>query len=262
MHTSKQANKARGYIIWEGASMLDGAPIMAVMTMHSANVKTGDMVQTWIIRADMAPMAALDAQADASICGDCPHRRSMGGACYVDVSRAPSAVYKGVQRGIYPRIDAETAALLVEGRMVRLGAYGDPAAVPAQVWRTLVERAEGHTGYTHQWRARWAASAGEHDAILRDLCMASADSAEQAHEARSAGWRTFRVQVDGEQRMAREAVCPASEEAGHKVQCSDCRACNGAGTGRKGSIVINVHGSLSGRFIRSRNQSAVVEQSA
>ena len=36
-------------------------------------------------------------------------------------------------------------------------------------------------------------------------------------------------------------------EAGKKLQCTDCKACDGA-TGRKGSIAIIVHGALAKRF--------------
>ena len=68
--------------------------------------------------------------------------------------------------------------------MVRLGTYGDPAAVPASIWSDLVAYSDGHTGYTHQWRT----SPG-----LRGLCMASVDSEEEAIEAWALGWRTFRV---------------------------------------------------------------------
>ena len=68
---------ANGVIIWEGASAIDGAPIRVIATglkTSSHNAKTGDLIQTWILRADMTPQEAVDSGADESICGGCPHR--------------------------------------------------------------------------------------------------------------------------------------------------------------------------------------------
>jgi hypothetical protein len=126
------------------------------------------------------------------------------------------------------------------GRHVRLGAYGDPAAVPAAVWRALVSHASGHTGYTHQWRNPAAAP-------LRDLCMASVDSADELHAAQSDGWRTFRVTGAHEIFEPGEIEC-ASDARG--IACADCLACDGATIGRleQASIAITVHGSRASRF--------------
>ena len=71
------SNKILGYIAYEGASMIDGAPIVVIVNKidnGSANAKTGAIVQTFIIRSDIAPMAALQSGEDESICGDCAHR--------------------------------------------------------------------------------------------------------------------------------------------------------------------------------------------
>ena len=66
---------------WRGASPVDGAPIVMIMTglsplasEQSVNRKTGPMVQTHIVRQDMAPVVAMMSGADRSICGDCPLR--------------------------------------------------------------------------------------------------------------------------------------------------------------------------------------------
>ncbi len=60
------------------------------------------MLQTWILRRDVNPFAAIHNGADASICGDCPlrgiidksNRRRVNRrrACYVSVHQAPLAV--------------------------------------------------------------------------------------------------------------------------------------------------------------------------
>jgi len=122
------------------------------------------------------------------------------------------------------------------GRMVRIGSYGDPAAVPLQVWEDYTRGAAGVTGYTHQWRDADAAGLGRY-------CMASCDTAGERIEAVAAGWRTFRVRVQGEDKLPGEAVCPASHEAGQLLTCDQCKSCNGNLTGRIGGIVIEAHGS-------------------
>jgi hypothetical protein len=231
-----------GYIVYRGPSELDGAPIvMIAITKKSTNSKTGNMVQTYILREDIDPVAAVKVGADESICGDCRHRGNgidgTGRTCYVNLGHGPSSVYRAFLRGRYP-FDAAAAAAACAGRIVRMGTYGDPAAVPVDVWLDLLARAAGRTGYTHQWRTA---------PQLRHLVMASADTAMGADVARAMGWRTFRVRTAAQPMLVRESVCPASAEAGKKLQCTDCRACDGA-TGRKGSIAIIVHGALAKRF--------------
>jgi hypothetical protein len=69
--------------VWRGPSPIDGAPIVMIMTglsrlasEQSKNRKTGPMVQTHIVRQDMAPVVAMMNGADRAICGDCPLRPS------------------------------------------------------------------------------------------------------------------------------------------------------------------------------------------
>ena len=85
---------------------------------------------------------------------NCPQRWSNGGACYVNIGQAPNAVYKGYKRGLYPIFDAALHAGQFEGRKIRLGAYGDPAAVPFDVLNTLVSYGIGHTGYNSPSKAQ------------------------------------------------------------------------------------------------------------
>jgi len=59
--------KILGYIAYEGPSKIDGAPIVVIVNKingDSKNDKTGAIVQTFIIRSDIAPMAALQTGAD------------------------------------------------------------------------------------------------------------------------------------------------------------------------------------------------------
>ncbi len=240
---------ANGYIIYEGASLLDGAPIVVIATgfaAHSTNRKTGGMIQTYILRQDLDPVSAVRDGTDASICGDCPHRgivvdgKNQGRTCYVNVGQGALAVWKAYKRGVYPLWNGYG----VNGRMVRLGTYGDPAAAPARIMSGLLRDAGGHTGYTHQWRN--PSLPADHLDALRSLCMASADSPADAALAQSMGWRTFRVGMWGETERDRaglnESLCPASEQAGKKLTCDKCLACDGAGTAKRGSIFIPAHG--------------------
>jgi hypothetical protein len=245
---------SNGYIIYQGASLLDGAPIVVIATgfeSRSTNRKTGAMIQTYILREDSSPIDAVKSGADSSICGDCLHRgkvvsvggetKNVGRTCYVNVGQGALSVWNGYKRGIYPAQDQAPAS----GKFVRLGTYGDPAAVPAVIWLSLLRGASGHTGYTHQWRNP-ALSVAQHQ-HLKTLCMASADTAEEAALAQSMGWRTFRVALDPEREPIvkeganKEVLCPASAEAGKKLTCAECLACGGA-DGRRSSIYIPAHG--------------------
>jgi hypothetical protein len=235
------ANKARkpaGYIIYEGPSEIDGAPIAVIVTgVHSksSNAKTGAMVQTFIIRTDMHPVEAVRTGADASICGQCMHRPILAKLtgeppCYVDTGRSVAAVFRAYLRGSYVRASALEVALLIIARMVRFGTYGDPLAAPLHIWRALITYARGHTGYTHQWL--------DASPRARKLFMASVDSPEEQRLAHARGWRTFRVATEPT-RSPIEISCPASAEAGKRTQCADCRLCSGAHPTARSIVILD-----------------------
>ena len=237
-----------GYILYEGASLLDGQPIVAILTENSVNQKTGPMAQVWIMRSDMSPTEAIKSGDDSSVCGDCPHRPANLGSCYVNVWQAPRAVYDTYKRGVYTRSVTAAAMSRVARRQpaIRLGAYGDPAAVPMGVWDALTAGCPSWTGYTHQWRVLDAAA-------WAPKFMASADTAAEALEARAAGWRTFRVRRAGDPPLTGEFVCPAAAESRQAQAyhtCMSCRSCNGVrpGRDRMAHPVIIIHGSRAGRF--------------
>jgi hypothetical protein len=236
---------ARGAVFYRGPSMIDGSPIVAVAIFKSANTKTGNMVQTYILRDDMAPAAAIRAGLDASICGSCVHRGVIGSdgkpeqftrTCYVVIGQGPTGVWKGLQAHQYPTIDASILAKrggMFAGRFVRLGTYGDPAAVPFEIWESLLAGTTGHNGYTHQWQ--------ECDPRFASLCMASADDAVTRGHAKALGYRTFRVRPALD-KLQGEFICPASEEAGRKLTCIDCKACGGTDSKARADVAITLHG--------------------
>lgn len=231
--TRRGSSAARGWVIYRGPSAFDGAPIVVVVVRDSENDKTGNMPQAYILRADQHPLGARRVGADVSICGTCPLR---DGRCYVTLANGPSAVYRALSEGKYPDATPAQVGHWLRGRMIRLGAYGDPAAAPLSVWTALVEHASGWTGYTHAWGTG-------HSAGFERLVMASCDSPADFAAARAAGWRTFRVVAGADPvRLPGEAVCPASDEAGNLLQCIDCGACDGTARLRGAGIVIRAHG--------------------
>ena len=244
--------KAKSSVIYQGPSLIDGASIVCIAIVKSSNGKTGDMLQTYIIRSDISPMTASKTGADYSICGDCVHRgkaaegdnkQALERTCYVNLYHGPSQVFKGLQRGIYPNASPEDIATLGSGRMVRLGTYGDPAAIPQHIWDNLLSNAIGHTGYTHQHQGKAKPNYAQ--------MMYSADNASEAKQAQAKGFRTFRVIPVKEYKQAlstghtallnSEILCPASKEMDYRTTCDNCKLCSG-NTIKAKSIAIVAHG--------------------
>ena len=238
---------ANGVVLWEGLSEIDGSPIVLIVTgleKASANSKTGDLVQTWILRSDMSPREAVNAGKDVAICGTCPHKGTWNPilakyedrVCYVLIDNAPRQIFVAYSGGRYEIVTLAAGAEILRGRKVRLGAYGDPAAVPFYVWESLLAYVTQGTGYSHAWRYC--------DARLSQWCMASADNAQEGEEARARGWRSFRVGTYAESLIrGTEFLCPASEQAGRKLNCAKCLACGGNELSpHKSSVFIPVHG--------------------
>jgi hypothetical protein len=237
-----------GFVFYRGPSMIDGAPIVGIVLLgDSANEKTGAMVQAYIIRADLHPVEASQTGADFSICGDCKHRgkyrllengaqiRIDGTrACYVQLGNGPSVVFKSLQGGLYPDAEPADIAPMLRGRQVRLGAYGDPVAIPYGAWLALLAYVAGVTGYTHQWAAY---------PEFAQWCMASVDSSLERVFAKALGFRTFRVAPSvGWEKEKGEGLCPASKQAGRKLTCIDCMACGGHSAPNKADMMIPDHG--------------------
>ena len=224
-------------VIYNGPSLLDGKPIVAIATWSNRNTKTGAVVQTYILRSDINPLEASKTGEDFSICGDCTMRgevnndpkrkQAKGRRCYVNLGQGVLIVYKSFLRGVYAMANTKAGRnTLGRARFVRVGTYGDPAAVPAFIWEQLLAEADTFTAYSHQsgWRP--------------DIAMQSADNKAQALDHWKAGRRTFRVIADlGELDKANEALCPASKEAGRRVQCTACKLCKGSSLAKSIAIV-------------------------
>lgn len=235
-------------ILYKGPSAIDGSPIVVIATRGSKNRKTGPMIQTWIL-ADTgdSPAAHAARGSDVSVCGDCPHRgrveggRNVGRSCYVTLVQAPRGVYAAYRAGSYATWDGVSPPF--PGKRVRVGAYGDPGAVPdaPAFWSRVLQGAAGWTGYTHRWR-----DTGEG---LQALVMASCDSLGDYKEAKARGWRTFRVTgVTGDLLPSREVLCPASPEAGSLTTCERCGLCQGTTSGAR-DVAIVIHGTGKKHFV-------------
>lgn len=232
-------------ILYQGKSLIDGQPIMAIAIKKSGNSKTGNMIQTYIMRSDMDPRDASKTGADYSYCGNCKHRGqatddpgaklAKNRSCYVVIGQGPTVVYKAYKRGTYPMANNnDDISNFAKGRMVRLGTYGDPAAVPSYIWDQLLSKAKGHTAYTHQSDIKTAD-------VRHDLFMTSADSLHDARIAWQNKRRTFRIIHVATEKQDNEIICPATPDGGNKSDCSKCGLCQGAHVTAP-SIAVVAHG--------------------
>ncbi len=248
MRTRRPRN---GLVLYEGPSMLDGQPVVAIATgiyEPSRNRKTGFMIQTWILHATLSPLEALSVGADRAICGDCSLRGSgqKDRICYVTLFDAPMAVWRHYRAGKYDRLCSFD---WLKYRAIRFGSYGDPAAVPFDIWGTLATHALRFTGYTHEWRE-------QRFQAFRHLMMASVETPTDAIEAHALGWRTYRMRLSHEPLLPFELACPASNEMLWSSSCFACGGCNGRkdNDARRGYAII-AHGV--GRYAYARRRAAL-----
>ena len=209
----------------------------------------GDMVHVWIMRADTPPVEAFYTDRDKSVCGDCPLRKDSEGnrICYVLLHQAPASVWRNWAKGEYlPLSKYPEAVSLMKRKAIRIGAYGDPVAVPHEFILPLLFDVENVTGYTHQWRNEIARP-------WHNYLQASCESWTDAQEAVQAGWHYFRIIDEIEEARREEIFCPAKQNLQH---CATCGLCDG----RSANVVTIIHG-RGKRFFRRRfgNEDAVVD---
>ena len=159
--------------IYDGPSMLDNDARIVVLVSGlrnpSRNTKTADLLQVWILLYDVAPHVAQQTGQDDAVCGDCPLRPYLSDArpdhlplpCYVTTMHGPRAVWSAARdlpvtdpalvRGMVTRLQTVTDGhwrcgtprttrkrLPAPDVGVRLGSYGDPAAVPPHILPALL----------------------------------------------------------------------------------------------------------------------------
>ena len=237
-----------GYVIYDGASLLNGERIIAIaLTSKSRNSKTGNMMQTYIITPHN-PLYASKHGLDEANCGSCIHRgtpvsdaedfyrkQAKGRTCYVKLYQGVLITWKQWDKGAYPVLTGHDAlASLGEDKDVRIGTYGDGGAVPKYIWDSLISKAKKHTAYCHQYD-------NPNSSFDATMYMVSADTLSTAQRHWDFGHRTFRVIQDvNEVVKGSEILCPASNEMGRRVQCSSCMLCGGSEVKAK-SIAIVQH---------------------
>ena len=112
---------------YQGPSAINGRPIISVfagMVIPSANVKTGPVIQQFILSDEGVAPHQINSEQSEAICGSCPLQPSKSGGCYVTRFRSSYQVFKQLSK--YP----EFKATRLRGRVMRLGADGDPTAIP------------------------------------------------------------------------------------------------------------------------------------
>jgi len=254
-------------IIYQGKSQLDNqTDIVCIATDGTSNQKTGSMIQTWILNANLDPISANRWGNDRGICGDCIHKgtekslftfrgTAAGRSCYV-LLLGPQSIFRTYIAGGYKTSRPDKLTKLGRGRIIRVGSYGDPAAVPADIWRDLLKYSAGWTGYSHQLLSADKTNLNAQFLEYSDFCMLSADTIEQARLAWSQGLRTYRtVESSEEIDKQKEIICPASKEAGAVTTCAKCKLCSGSrGKAQFAkSIAIPVHGAGKKHFSTNNN---------
>jgi hypothetical protein len=221
------------YIVWEGDSLIDGSPIVLILTGFAnptSNRKTGRQLQSWIIQQNHLPTYAAKHNFDRGVCGSCRLKLTETGSCYVNLLTVNN-IYCSYITGNYHQFSDKELAVLQHYRYpIRIGSYGDPTAIPFDVWKPLILASGKHTGYTHRHKncdLRW-----------QKYLMASVENETQARQAQSQGWRTFRIIAPDAPLSKNEILCRHTED--DRNQCETCLLCDGASS--KPNIADKVHG--------------------
>ena len=191
-----------------------------------------ELPQLWVLPADRHPMDAIKDDGAAAVCGDCPIKT----ACYVG-KQVVSQVWKHSRSNPVTPLH-ELWRDGTEAWLLRLGAWGDPAAIPFSLVEDLSIHAKEsgirrRTGYTHQWRTA--------DERFRALVMASVEGTAMSPQAWDLGYRTFAAVPDtGEVDTDGHFECPATSMRANRLTCERCGLCNGTESGAK-SVWIRLH---------------------
>ena len=109
-----------------------------------------------------------------------------------------------------------------QAQFIRLGAIGDPSATSKKEIAKIRKYGLPVIGYTHFWEGR-----GSH---LRDICLASCGSVEEADLAVAKGWRAtiivpkdYDTPVSFSPKNNRIVLCVNAQNK--KFKCADCLLC-------------------------------------
>ena len=221
-------NIETGYILHRG--MTNGKSFVAIATLESRNVKTGNMVQIWFLLEHTSPIEGVKSGLDAlTICQNCPF--ASGNGCYVEVGRAPTMVWKKFKACGYPELNPCDYSRVFSGRKIRFGAYGNPTLLPLSIVKAIASVSNGWTGYFHDWKTNPLAKE------YAQYFMASTETESSYRLAKSLNYRVFHVSPV---QPADTLECLSETK---QMQCADCKLCSGLSKSRLPSIWINPHGS-------------------
>ncbi|MEO0838270.1 MAG: hypothetical protein AAF063_05135 [Cyanobacteria bacterium J06643_5] len=190
------------------------------------------LLQSWIIQQNLVPTEAAKKGLEKGICGTCPLKLSQTGACFVNLLPVNN-IYRTYFAGNYQKLSINEIEVIKRYRYpIRIGSYGDPTAVPFDVWEPIISASSGHTGYTHRW------GSNECDERWKKYLMASVQSESEARIAQNQGWRTFRIITPDAPLSENEILCRHTED--DRVKCSSCMLCDGKSN--KPNIADIVHG--------------------
>jgi len=225
----------QSFILYHGPAMLPYKGIITVVVFLSdSNPKTGTCIAVAILPGDgKRAMSDRKRGLDISVCGVCPFRSIASGGkggCYVSAFALMG--YAGSASAAWKRADPYA---MPESTIIpmRLGAYGDPAAIPVESFQRLMDWHGGSCwGYTHGWRH----SAAQH---LRTTCMASVETGEHQAHAMNKGWRVYRIVASLQDIKATGlTLC----ESAKGIECIACGACSGTDARHDKGRAIVVHG--------------------
>lgn len=213
--------------------------LVVFATTDSTNIKTGPMIQIWIMPSNLHPVESRRTGHDATLqCQGCPYASNQG--CYV--SPLPlMQIWRVYQSGDYETVTMGSPewSTLFDGASVRLGAYGNPSMLPLAMLEDICSRAYMHTGYFHDWHLMPASLAKSYGRFL----MASCEPSNVAF-ARNLGLRTFTAVSEAPLDRSIGIECLADKSG---LQCIDCGLCDGTQWSNKRSkplpsVWIKAHG--------------------
>lgn len=228
---------------WEGQSEFTGDKVQLIVTgivRPSANPKTGPMAQSSIVVAGKHPLDVIGTPLERAICGGCKLGGCQGRKCYVYSRMLLHLARK------FPKVSLGKAQELMQWiKGLRIGEYGDPAALPFKVWKQMLKDVRFFTGYTHAWQTC--------DPQFKRIVMASVDSLEERAAAKRRHWRTYRIRASADEPLQKgEIVCPYERKG---LLCLECKLC--CGTSRSApDVVITAHGPRANAFRVLNNEQA------
>lgn len=221
---------------------------VAIVTTDSDNLKTGNMLQIWIMSRLVHPVESRRTGHDGTLqCAGCPHASNNG--CYVSPLPLMS-MWRALQKGSYSHLQMGSPEWnnFFRGASVRFGAYGNPSILPLEMIENIAGLSVSHTGYFHDWDLMPTPLAKAYGRFL----MASCEPHNVSY-AQNLGLRTFTVvsEVPTDKKLGIE--CLADTKG---MQCIDCGLCDGTARSANRSrslpsVWIKAHGYQTEKAVRN-----------